>query len=252
MNGKSTAITHPFGVSVFGSALVKVSPDSATIRAAITRLEEKPSEAFAKARKAAQSVTAFLRSAQVKEFGLSRISLAQEFRFSNNERRPIGYVARIGLNVILSQIDHTEEIVSGLVDAGANEVTAIEFHTVKLKELRARARELAIHAARDKAEIYASAGKISLGEIIHIEDVDPNILRQEFHAGAARGTTQQELADTEPEQNSLDPSAIQVGAAVVVAYRIAGQRRESERRLASLGGTMPGLKKIPRRRSGRN
>jgi Arc/MetJ family transcription regulator len=28
--------------------------------------------------------------------------------------------------------------------------------------------------------------------------------------------------------------------------------RESSRRLASLGGTMPGLKKIPRRRPGRN
>jgi Arc/MetJ family transcription regulator len=28
--------------------------------------------------------------------------------------------------------------------------------------------------------------------------------------------------------------------------------RESARRLASLGGTMPGLKKVPRRRHGRN
>jgi uncharacterized protein len=174
--------------------------------------------------------------------------LSQEYRFANNERRPIGYVARIGLSVILSKLDHTEEIVSGLVDAGANEITAIEFHTLKLKELRARARELATHAAREKTKIYAAAGKVSLGEILHIQDVDPNILRQEFHAGAARGAVQQELADSEPEQNSRDPSAIQVGAAVVVAYRIAGQRRESARRLASLGGTMPGLKNIPRRR----
>jgi uncharacterized protein len=220
MNGNLT-IPHPFGVSVFGSALLKVSPDSATIRAAITRLEEKPSDAFAKARKAAQSVTIFLRKSQIKESGLSRISLAQEYRFTNNERRPIGYVARIGLTVILSQLDHTEEIVSGLVDAGANEIAAVEFHTAKLKELRARARELATHAAREKAEIYAAAGKVTLGEILHIQDVNPNTLRQEFHAGATRAFIQQEQADSEPEQNSLDPGAIQVGAAVIVAYRIA-------------------------------
>lgn len=226
MNGNSTTIQHPFGISVFGSALLRVPPDSATIRAAITRLDEKPSEAFSKARKAAQSVTGFLRKAQIKESGLSRISLSQEYRFSNNEKRPIGYVARIGLTVILDQLDHTEEIVSGLVDAGANEITAIEFNTAKLKELRARARDLAMHAAREKAEIYAAAGKISLGEIIHIQDVNPNSLRQEFHTGAARGgAVQQESADNEPEQNSLDPSAIQVGAAVVVAYRIAGQQQ---------------------------
>ena len=225
MNGNSMTITHPFGISTFGSALLRVSPDSATIRAAITRLEEKPSEAFAKARKAAQSVTGFLRKTQVKESGLSRISLSQQYRFSNNERRPIGYLARIGLTVILSQLDHTEEIVSGLVDAGADEITAIEFHTVHHKELRARARELAMNAARQKAEIYAAAGRVSVGEILHIQDVDPNILRRgEFHAGAARGPVQNDLIDSEPEQDLLDPSAIEVGAAVPVAYRIAGQQ----------------------------
>jgi hypothetical protein len=53
-------IEQPFGISVFGSALLRVSPDFATIRAAVTRLEEKPSEAFTKARKGAQAVTSFL------------------------------------------------------------------------------------------------------------------------------------------------------------------------------------------------
>ncbi|HEY6372955.1 MAG TPA: SIMPL domain-containing protein, partial [Candidatus Sulfotelmatobacter sp.] len=145
--------------------------------------------------------------------------------------------------MIISQLDHTEEIVSGLVDAGADEITAIEFHTAKLKELRAR--ELATHAAREKAEIYAAAGKVSLGEIVHIQDVQSNVLRRrEFHAGAAQGPVQNDLVDNEPEQDSLDPSAIEVGAAVLVAYRIAGR---GARKLASLGGSMPQLKKIPRR-----
>jgi hypothetical protein len=49
MFGDSSAITHPFGISVFGSTLLRVPPDSVVIRAAITRLDEKPSEAFAKA-----------------------------------------------------------------------------------------------------------------------------------------------------------------------------------------------------------
>ncbi len=222
--GNSLTVEHPFGVSVFGSALLRVPPDSATIRAAIACLDEKPGEAFAKAKKGAQAVSAFLRKAPVKESGLSRISLRQEYRFANNERRPIGYVARIGVNVILSQLDHIEEIVSGLIDAGANEVTAIEFHTARLKELRARARQLATQAAREKAEIYADAAKVSVGEVLHIQDVNPTILRQPFHGEATRGgPVQQELADSEPEQNSLDPSAIEVGAAVMIAYRIASK-----------------------------
>jgi uncharacterized protein YggE len=220
MNGNTT-ITHPFGVSVFGSALLRVPPDFVTIRAAISRLENKPSEAFAKARKAEEAVTTFLRKNPVKESGLSRISLSQEYRFLNNRREPIGYVARIGLTLVLTELDHIETVLSGLVDAGANEITATEFNTLKLKELRARARELAMEAARQKAEIYAASGNVTLGEIIHIQDVNPNILRQEFHVAAGRVPLQGEFLDSEPDQDSLDPSAIQVGAAVVVAYRIA-------------------------------
>jgi len=218
MFGNSNAIEHPFGISVFGSTLLRVPPDSATVRAAITRLEEKPSDAFAKARKAEQAVSAFLRKAPVKESGLSKISLSQTYRLVNNERRPIGYTARIGLTVVVSQLDQIERVLSGLVDAGADEITATEFHTVKLKELRARACELAVNAAREKAGIYAAAAKVAVGDVLHIQDINPNVLRQEFHA--VRGVAQQELVDDEPEQDSLDPSAIQVGAAVMVAYRI--------------------------------
>jgi uncharacterized protein YggE len=113
MNGNSLTIAQPFGISVFGSALLRVSPDSATIRTAITRLEEKPSEAFTKARKGAQGATSFLRKAQVKESGLSRISVSREYRLVNNERRAVGYLAKIGITVILSELDRIEEIVSG-------------------------------------------------------------------------------------------------------------------------------------------
>jgi uncharacterized protein YggE len=224
MNGNSLTIAQPFGISVFGSALLRVSPDSATIRAAITRLEEKPSEAFTKARKGAQGVTGFLRKAQVKESGLSRISVSRQYRLVDNERRAVGYLAKIGITVILSELDRIEEIVSGLVDVGANEITAMEFQTSKLKELRAHARELATHAAREKAETYAAAGKVSLGEVLHIQDVNPKVLEQVWHSQFTGGPIQHEMADIEPEHGLLDPSAIEVGAAVLVAYRIAGEQ----------------------------
>lgn len=250
MNGNFATIKNPFGISVFGSALLRVAPDFVTIRAAITRLEQKPAEAFQNAREAERAVTAFLRKNPVKESGVSRISLAQEYRFVNSERRPIGYVARIGLTLVLSELDRIETVLSGLVEAGANEITSTEFHTVKLKDLRARARELAVNAARQKAEVYATAAKVSLGDVLHIEDVNPNVLRQEFHVAGARRSVQQDIIDSEPEQDTLDPSAIQVGAAVMVAYQIAESGRPSS--LSSIGGSMPHLKNIPRRRSRRS
>jgi uncharacterized protein YggE len=99
----------------------------------------------------------------------------------------------------------------------------MEFQTSKLKELRAQARELATHAARKKAETYAAAGKVSLGEVLHIQDVNPKVLEQVWHSQFARGPIRHEMADIESEHGLLDPSAIEVGAAVLVAFRIAGQ-----------------------------
>jgi len=110
-----------------------------------------------------------------------------------------------------------------------------------LKELRARARELAVNAAREKAEIYAAAAKVTVGQVLHIQDINPTLLQQESHMTAARAAVLQELAASEPEEDSLDPSPIQVGAAVVVAFAIV--HPEAAKKLASLGGTMPDLQK---------
>jgi uncharacterized protein len=243
LTSTSTANDNPRTVTAFGSALLRVSPDSTTITAAITRLEKNPSDAFAKARRAAHSVTEFLRKAPIKESGLSRISLSQQFRLIDHQRQSVGYAARIGLKIILDQLDRTEEILSGLIRTGADEITSSEFHTSRLKELRAQARRLAMESAREKAGIYASVESLQAGEILEIEDVNPNVLQREFHVGGP-AQIQRDLIDRVAEQDSLDPTAIQVGAAVMVTFELI--RPASQ--LALLGGTVPKLKRTPRRR----
>src|SRR5882724_10991380 len=116
------AIRQPFGVSVFGSALLKASPDLVSITATVSRLEQKPAEAFAKARKGSQSVAEFLKRARVPEVGASRVSLTQQFRYVGGEQKFIGYAARVEFSVIVRELDRVEELLTGLVDAGANEL----------------------------------------------------------------------------------------------------------------------------------
>src|SRR5690348_495197 len=118
----SLTIRNPFGISVFGSALVKASPDLAIISAAVTRLETKPAESFSKAREGARSVTQFLRQSGADEFGTSRISLSQQNRFVGGESRFLGHKANVGFTIVLKALDRLEEIVSGVIEAGANEI----------------------------------------------------------------------------------------------------------------------------------
>jgi uncharacterized protein YggE len=91
------------GVTAFGSAVLRVAPDTASIVVAVSRTEQKPDAAFQKARDAAQSVNSYLQKAGVKDFGSSRVTLSQQYRWTNNENRFIGYQARIAFDVFVAR-----------------------------------------------------------------------------------------------------------------------------------------------------
>jgi uncharacterized protein YggE len=212
----SLTIKNPFGISVFGSALIKTPPDLVSIQASVARTEQKPSAAFSKVRKIAHEVKDFLRRSKIEEFGMSQMTLAAEFAFVSGQRKFVGYTARITFRMILRSLDRTEDVVSGLVDSGADEIRSIEFQTSDLKEVRANARRLAIVAAREKAQIYADAAGVAIGQVIHIEDVNPQVLQ-----GRGEGHVQREpVVDNDSDKQTLDPGAIEVGAAVMVAFSL--------------------------------
>ena len=85
------------GIRVFGSAVLRVAADSASVVVAVSRLEQKPEPAFANARAAAQAVNAYLHKAHITDFGSSRITLSQETRYSNGEQKFAGFRAGLGL-----------------------------------------------------------------------------------------------------------------------------------------------------------
>jgi uncharacterized protein YggE len=205
------------GVKVFGSAVLRVAPDTASIVVAVSRLEQKPEAAFSKAREGAQGITAYLHKAGIKDFGSSRVTLSQEFRYTNSESKLVGYQAKIEFNIYLREMDRVDTVLSGLIAAGANALTSVTFQTTRLKELRADARRRAVVAAREKAELYCAAAGVNVGSVLAIEDVNPELL-----SGRSEGHTYREPADPDDtgEPGAIDPGAIAIGAAVNVLYTI--------------------------------
>lgn len=216
----SLTIKRPFGVSVFGSGLIRIAPDLAWIRAAVYRINEKASVAFSETRQGVQTVVGFLRKFDGLEYGAARVKLAAEWRFVANERRFVGYRATVGINVQLRELERLEEISIGLVEAGANEIASIDFHSSELKQFRAQARVMAIEAAREKGLLYAQSAGVTLGKVIHIQDVNPQILNVQNQARGHGAAPAGPEADLENDTQSLDPSAIEVHAAVLAAYAI--------------------------------
>ncbi|MBI5029690.1 MAG: SIMPL domain-containing protein [Chloroflexi bacterium] len=216
MMNQAQLIQTPFGINVFGSALIRADPDIVSLSFAVSRLQQHPKDAFQEARKAAQGVRKYLEQVKVGEVGTSRVSISQSFKYTNGEQKFIGYTARVAFHVLLRQLDTMEDVLTGVVDAGVNEISNVDFQTTHLKEVRAEARRRAVAAAQEKAENYCNAAQVKLGKVIHIEDVNPDVLH-----GREGHVTYEIQPDDSGEIQVFDPGSITVGAAVSIAFQIA-------------------------------
>jgi len=209
------AIPNPFGITVFGSSIVRVEPDIVSIQFSVSRMTQHPKDSFAEVRVAAQGVQSYLATARIAEVGSSRVSLEQTVRYQNYEQHFVGYTASVSFNILMRDLNRMEEVLSGVVDAGVNRISAVDYQTSRLKEIRAQARRNALEAAREKAEIYCEAAGVQLGAVLHIEDVNPDQLHgREGHA------VREAPADDTSLPHAFSPGSIVVGAAVRVAYGV--------------------------------
>ena len=217
----SQAIRNPLGINVFGSSLIRVEPDIASLTFSVSHLAQHPKEAFNEVRSMAHNVRTYLAQLSISEVSSSRISLSEERDFErvygSNRHRLLGYSAEVSFNVLLRDLDRVEEVLSGIIDVGVNRISSVEFQTSHLKQIRAEARQRAVAAAYEKAEVYCQAASVKLGPVLHIEDVNPDQLR----GYEGRGHIFYEVSpdDEEPAQ-AIDPGSIVVEGAVMISFQL--------------------------------
>ncbi|MFE5244537.1 MULTISPECIES: SIMPL domain-containing protein [unclassified Streptomyces] len=206
------SIDTPWGVSVFGAASVDAAPDLARLRVAISQIENKPGAAFAATRSGVNRIREVLRGHAVPETAVStsRLNLSSKWTYGA-ERKFLGYECTASFVIELRALDTMETVLVDVVDAGANEVKAVEFDVRAKKELRAQARTAAVNAAREKAALYAEAAGARLGPVIHIKDVDSEQLESyRSHSSSQSGGGDGDLA----------PGKVTVSAAVVLGLAL--------------------------------
>jgi uncharacterized protein YggE len=208
-------------VKVFGSAVLRVEPDVASLLFAVARQAKQPKDAFHETHQAVRGVRAYLSQAGAGDVASSRITLSRTFEYVNQRQQPTGYSAKVSFNVLLSDLDRMEAVLAGVVDAGANEIGSVEFRTTRLKEYRAEARRRAVAAAREKAENYCRAAGVSLGAVVSLEDVNPEVLRG---SGESHTSSEAPSDDAGPDR-ALAPGSIVVGAAVSLVFALSGGSR---------------------------
>ncbi len=142
----------------------------------------------------------------------------------------LGYTVRKSMVITLRDIPKFDDLLSAAVDSGANVVQGVQFLTSDLRKYRDQARDLAIKAAKEKADALASALGQKAGKALTINEQQNSWLS--FYNswwGQPGGNLQsQNVVQNAPSSGSTDsgtgdttaPGQIRVTASVLVTFQL--------------------------------
>jgi uncharacterized protein len=109
-----------------------------------------------------------------KDYQTSRLSLQPQFanspKVSERAAGIVSFRASNRVTVKIRDVTKVANVIDVLVGAGANDIGGINFTVTQASKVLDEAREKAIADARRKAEIYAKAAGVTLGEPISISE----------------------------------------------------------------------------------
>lgn len=163
----------PTAISVTGEATVSVPPDQAQIDGGVASDAKTAREASDLNNAAMGKVLLALTGAGIdaKDYQTSRLSLQPQY--APNRTGPsavLGYRATNRVTIRLRDVNRVANIIDVLVGAGANDIGDIQFMVSQASRLLDEAREQAVADARRKAQIYAKAAGVTLGEPLGISE----------------------------------------------------------------------------------
>jgi uncharacterized protein YggE len=173
--GLARAQTTPPTIDVQGSADVKVVPDEVLMVFGIETSD--PSLATAKSEndkrvKKLLSITQDLKIDPkfVQTDFISIEPWEHEILVDDKRTTRSEFRVRKNVSVSLREVARFEELLSRALEGGVNFVHGVQFRTTELRKHRDHAREMAIQAAKEKAELLASHLGRQVGEALRISE----------------------------------------------------------------------------------
>lgn len=163
-------------IHVTGEATVYVKPDKILINLGIETWDMEIVAAKTKNNEILAKAIDVITDAGVAEKDIQTDQLSIEPRWRDNvgtRQDPqifLGYFVRNSLVVTLTDVSKVENLVTEVLEAGVNYILGIDFQSTEFKKYREEARELALKAAREKAQKMAAVLDADLGPVSEIRD----------------------------------------------------------------------------------
>jgi uncharacterized protein YggE len=151
-------------IQVTGSATVKVVPDRAMVKLGVETNARTPDGALDSNARAIQKISRAIQSLGVDPKDISTdYYIVYPVYNSYSDLTIKGYRVDNVVAVNLRDVSKAGKVLAKAFDNGANEVVDVQFYTSQLRTYRDQARDLAMQAAREKADALARAGGAKAG-----------------------------------------------------------------------------------------
>jgi uncharacterized protein YggE len=159
-------------VRVAGTAEVKVVPDQAVIAIGVEKQDPSASAAKHAEDVAARRILSTLTANGVdeKDVQTTYLSLRPETTYLKKVRVAY-FVDQQTMTITVRNLAKLDSLLESLIKAGGNHIDSISYETSDLRKYRDQARELAVKAAREKAEALAKALGQRIGKAQSIEEM---------------------------------------------------------------------------------
>jgi len=174
---------------VSGEGKVTATPDVAVTDLTIS--VEAPTAAAAQtlANTKSNAVVAFLKSKGIddKDIKTSGYNIYPQYDYVNGRSILRSYQVTQSFTVKIRDVEHANQALDGVVDAGVNQVGGISFQIDDPERLQDQARQKAIADAKSKAKILEDQLGVDLGHIVSFSESQNGFMPQPYYLKDAGG-----------------------------------------------------------------
>jgi uncharacterized protein YggE len=216
-------------IKVSGNAQVMVVPDEVILTLGVESWNVKLISAKSNNDQIVQNVIGVTKQFNIPAQYVQTDYLNIQPSFDNYEQHALtGYYVRRNVVITLKDLTQFEDLLSATLEAGANYVHGIDFRTSELRKYRDQARDLALQAAKEKAQAMAAKLGQTIGDPLTVEETNiywysPYSSYWSYGGGGMSQNVVQNApsaasGDLSQSDEAMAPGQIAVGATVNVEF----------------------------------
>jgi uncharacterized protein len=175
--------------SASGKSTVTTLPDKAEVTLGISRRENDIKQAQSSANDIINKINTDIQALGVSKDDIKtqNYSIYPIYDYNSGTQRITGYSVDISLTVSLTNFENLNKVVDLATQAGANQVSGIQFKLSEAKEneVKEQARKEAIQDAKDNAQELANLAGMKLGKVINVVEEPQSMYPSPMYAADA-------------------------------------------------------------------